>query len=79
MGAGVKQRPHLAIGIPKEDKGAATDVAADVVAAILELGLVSEVEPAPIEQLGLLSGVDVLGGHQRSVDPEGSPLAIVLH
>src|SRR5262245_52068700 len=75
--AGVQKDAHLAITTSHEEKRPARHVAAPVIAWILNLGLMAQIQPAFVKNSLLLHLKDPRRCHSRSMDSEDALFGVV--
>src|SRR5262245_50974464 len=75
--AGVQKNPQLAIATAHEEKRPACHVAAPIVAWILYLGFMTQIQPAFVKNLLLLHLKNLRRCHSRAMDSKDSRLRVV--
>src|SRR5262249_23708350 len=77
VGAGVQKTPPLAIAPAHEEKRPPRHVAAPVIAWILNLGLVAQIQPAFVKNSLLLHLKNFKRCHSRTMDSEDTRFGVV--
>ena len=77
VGAGIEEYPDLTVFPTDKEKRAARYRAAPVVSGVFHFRLVSQIDPAAVEDACLFPPEQIHGGHGRPVDPENSSLTVI--